>query len=188
MRSRAPRHRATVVLLVLLASSSGAWSQTVDETPPARLGLVVGMRQYLGEVGDTYGFGLLAGINAGFKPKWLPVGFLWSVLFGLIDSSDPRNVDTDLSIVEMSLGLHGRLAISRRSLRYLFATAGASFLRTENTLPPDGKRQFLGPYVGVGWEEYFLGSYLVGLEARYGLITGGPEALSLNLSINFGNK
>jgi len=187
-RSRAPRPLVALVVAAVLSTSLGAWGQTVDDTPPTRIGLMLGMRQNLGEAGDSYDFGLLAGIDAGFKPKWLPVGFLWSVLFGLIDSSDPRNVDTDLSIVEMSLGLHGRVAISRPSQRYLFATTGLSFLRTENTLPPDGKRQFFGPYVGGGWEEYFLGNYLVGLEVRYGLLAGGPQSLSLNLTINFGTK
>jgi hypothetical protein len=180
------RTRLLAAALVLVSVVGPAAAQPEPETPPARFGLVVAGRENLGDAGDVYRWGALAGINAGYHPTWFPAGVVWQVLFGHFEAADSGVVDQSLSTVEMSFGLHTRFALSETSLRYLFANAGVTLLRTENTLPPDSKRIFIGPYVGGGWEEYFLRRYLVGAEIRYGLIAGGPPAIGLHLSVSFG--
>ncbi len=178
------RALALSLTLIILASLPVARAQT--ESPPARLGIVGGFRQNVGEMGDLYRLGWLLGVNAGYQGSWIPIGILWSVMFGQFYSNDPGNVDPDLSIVEMSFGLNGRKLISQASFRYLFAGAGVTLLRSESSLPPGDERTFIGPYVGGGIEQYLLGKYLVSVEARYGLLFGGPAGVSLNVAVNFG--
>ena len=107
---------------------------------------------------------------------------------GVFSETWQPDVDLDLSTLEMSFGLHGRIEIPRLELQYVTLGAGVTLLRSESVLPPDNERGFVGPYAGAGWEGYFLGKFLVGLEGRYGLMAYGPKAITLNISLSFGTK
>jgi len=180
--------RVVAVALCVAALSAPTESMAQSETPPARIGIVGGVRQHLGDVGELYGFGWLLGVDAGYQPPWFPVGIMWTVLRGEFGSDEPSNVDSDLTMLEMTFGFHGRLSLSDTAVRHLTLGTGVAVLRSENALPPDNKRSFVGPYVALGYEQYLAGRYLVGLETRYGLLFGGPRGVTMNLSIHFGNR
>jgi hypothetical protein len=91
-----------------------------------------------------------------------------------------------LIVVEMNFGLCIRVAPDPSEPRFITVSGGASFLRTDVTIPPDNDRVYLGPYVGLGVDQYISNQYILSLQGRYGMLAGGPTALTILLSFQFG--
>ena len=161
-----------------------------DELPAGKWGLVGALRQNLGELGDSYGFGWLWGIEAGYQPTRLgqafSFGLEWSALFGRFYASQASLADDPLMVVEMNLGLRVRTAVGEDAPRFLVGSAGATLLRTSVPVPPDQERLYIGGYAGFGLEQY-IGNALVGLDARLGLLGDGPMGLTLVASFSLGS-
>ena len=164
---------------------------TEAELPSGKWGFIGGLRQNVGELGGMYSFGWLWGLAAGYQPtrpgQSLSVGFDWSAMFGRFYASQVGIADDPLKVVEMSFGTRVRTAVGEESPRFLAGTAGLTVMRTSAPVPPGNDRLYVGGYVGFGVEQY-LGSWLVGLEARFGLLGNGPSGLTLVGSVSWGSR
>ena len=153
-----------------------------NELPSGKFGMLAALRQNIGELGESYAFGWLWGFEAGYQPtrqgQLLSFGLDWSVLFGRAYATRTTIADDPLLMVEMSFGTRVRTALGEEAPRFLVASGGATVLRTSVPVPPDDKRMYVGGYAGAGLEQY-VGSWLLGLDARFGLFGSGPSALTL---------
>ncbi len=160
------------------------------DLPSGKWGFIGALRQNIGELGESYGFGWLWGFAAGYQPtrqgQAFSFGLDWSVLFGRSYKSQESIPDDPLLAVEMSFGTRVRTALGEEAPRFLVGSAGVTLLRTSVPVPPDRDRLYVGGYAGFGVEQYVLGDLLVGLDARFGLLGSGPVGLSLMFSIAFG--
>ena len=160
------------------------------DLPSGKWGFIGGLRQNIGELGDSYGFGWLWGFQAGYQPtrqgQAFSFGLDWSVLFGRSYASQADIPDDPLLALEMSFGTRVRTALGEEAPRFLVGSAGLTLLRTSVPVPPDEDRLYVGGYGGFGVEQYVLGDMLVGLDARFGLLGSGPVGLTLLFSIAFG--
>lgn len=179
--------RACGVFVLCIAPLVGLRGAVADDRLPAgRFGLVAGVRNNHDSLGKAYGGGFLLGIEAGYHPSRLQspwsFGVSWTTLVrGWIFASDQSLVERTVGVTEMSFGLRVRRRIGVKP-RFLFATGGGSFLRTDTPLPPDASRNYLGPYAGAGYEQFLFGAGFLTAEARYSMFPSGPESLTLLVS------
>lgn len=184
--------RLAAILIVLAGVAvlpAAVRAQPEDETLPAgRIGVNFGVRQGLGRLGSDYGVGMVGGIEAGYHPmrldQRLSLGAFWAVRrswFG----DDEASIAGSLDLIELDFGARVRVAQERGVQRFLVLGAGASVLRTNVPLPPDDRRNYVGPYASLGFE-FFVGDVLLGVDARYGLIALGPDSVSWTLSASLG--
>jgi hypothetical protein len=161
-----------------------------DELPAGKWGIVGALRQNIGELGESYGLGWLIGIEAGYQPtrhgQAFSLGLSWSAMWGRFYAEDPGIADDPLSIVELNFGTRVRTALGEEAPRFLVGSAGLTVLRTSVPVPPDMERLYLGGYAGFGVEQYVMG-WLVGLDARFGLLGSGPTGLTLVGSVSWGS-
>jgi hypothetical protein len=157
-----------------------------DALPTGRIGASVGVKQGTGSLGSD--FGIVAGIEAGYHPTRLDqrfsLGGFWAVRrswFG----ENPRSIAGGLDLIELDFGARLRVALERGAPRFMVLGAGASLLRANVPLPPDGARHYVGPYASLGFEFYFH-DVLIGLEGRYGLLALGPGSFSVLGSVSLG--
>jgi len=185
-----------VVSVAIVSAVSRARAQPESDVPVVRFVTVIGVRQNLGALGDQFGRGGMWGFEAGYQPGW--IGAAWSVswsvpswavlLGGAFESVDPTSVHEDVGFTEMNLGLRVRWPIGDRQPRFLIVDAGATAMRASIPIPPSSSREYLGPFVGLGVEQLLLGRYMVGVEARYGLLMSGPSGVTVNVSLGFGSR
>ena len=163
-----------------------------DPLADGKLGLSLGVTSAVGASSSDFGFGLVVAAEAAYQPidvdsvwGW---GLHWSTAYCWCSASAAASVTGNLRSLSMSLGARVRRAMSELRPRFAFVGAGVELLRTNVPVPPDDQRDYLGPYVSAGVEQYQgSGSYLVGFEVRYGMIATGPSNLSILLSFGFGN-
>lgn len=162
-----------------------------DELPSGKWGFVGALRQNIGELGESYGLGWLIGIEAGYQPtrhgQAFSIGLSWSALWGRFYAERPDIADDPLSVVELNFGTRVRTALGEEAPRFLVGSAGLTVLRTSVPVPPDMDRLYLGGYAGFGVEQYVMG-WLVGLDARFGLLGSGPTGLTLVGSVSWGSR
>jgi hypothetical protein len=162
-----------------------------DELPAAKFGVFTGMRQNVGELGDSYGLGWIWGIDAHYQPTELDrafsFGLAWSVAFTRVGADDPTIADDPLRLLELSLGVRMRRALGQLAPRFVVAGVGATMLRANVPIAPHDERSYVGGYGALGIEQYVLGRYLLGLEARYGLFGDGPAGLTVVFGVGFGS-
>jgi hypothetical protein len=160
------------------------------ELPSGKWGMVGALRQNIGELGSSYGFGWLWGLEAGYQPtrpgEAFSFGLSWSALFGRFAAENASLPDDPLSVLEMSFGTRVRTALGEEAPRFLVGSAGVTVLRTSAPIPPDDDRLYFGGYAGFGVEQY-VGNMLVGLDARFGLLGSGPTGLTLLASVSWGS-
>ena len=191
--------RAALVVAALAAAAapSAAYAQTESDVPQVRLAVVLSGRGNLGELGDEFDRGWLWGFEAGWQPGRF--GLAWSIgwsvpqwtgyaLGGSFENGDPMAVEATVGLTEMSFGPRLRWPLSEETPRFLLGNAGVTMLRASIPIPPDSSREYIGPFAGIGYEQLFLGRYMIALEARYGMIVGGPAGLTFNLSLAFGSR
>ncbi len=166
------------------------------DLPAGKIGVIAGLRQGVGALGNDFSLGPLIGFQAGYHPRLLwfrdwSFGADWSILWGNFGADDSSRVAGELNIREMSLGVRIRrlLAGEEEDIpRFAVFSAGVSLLRSNVPLPPDSAREYVGPYVGFGVEQYLQRKYLLSIEARYGIIGSGPGSFSFMVGFAFGSK
>src|SRR5690606_3189419 len=112
------------------------------------------------------------------------LGGFWAVRrswFG----EDETSIAGALDLIELDFGGRLRVALERGAPRFMVLGAGASLMRANVPLPPDDARHYLGPYGSVGFEVYVEG-FLIGLEARYGMLALGPGSFAMLASVSLG--
>jgi hypothetical protein len=171
-------------MILALASSANA-----DTLPSGMIGPIFGGRQGTGAVGPQFGLGALWGVEAGWQPmraaQRVGIAVRWRTLFSGYWSNDSSNVADLLRVIEMDLGAYGRVALGQQP-RYFDFGGGWSVLRSNIPLPPDAKRSYTGPWVGVGLEQFIGSSTSVTIEIRAGEVAFGPTTLSAIFGVKFG--
>ncbi|MEZ4362256.1 MAG: hypothetical protein R3B48_18855 [Kofleriaceae bacterium] len=155
--------------------------------PAGSVGAVLGAQA--GTAGSYTSLG--AGVAYGLTAAWQPMadeqrvgwGARWSVLFGYFPASSSAAVSDVLLLVEMDLVARLRVAPTLKPGRYLTLGVGASLLRSNEPISPDGGRAFAGPIATVGYEHNAFGAVLLGFDLRYGLIETGPASIGLLVSV-----
>jgi hypothetical protein len=185
------------LVALLIAAPAVAAAQSDSDVPVARFALTLGGRGHLGEFGDRFPRGWLWGMEAGWQPTRL--GIAWSIAWsvprwtapavgGSFEDDDPDVVDEHVKVTEMNLGPRLRWPLSEQTPRFLLGSAGVTLLRTTIPVPPDSTRDYVGPYAGLGFEQLLAGRYMVAIEARYGMIVGGPAGVTVAVSLGFGSR
>jgi hypothetical protein len=163
--------RRTLLALLLAGGIAGA-----DETG-TRLGLMIGACEQVGSLGSRYGLGWALGAEAGWVPSW--AGFVWALTYSLYTASDANDPIQKLTLWDMSVSFRARAPLRKTGIPiYGYGQVGAAILRASTALPPDDSMTFFGPKVGVGVEARWSW-FFIGVEADYGLLTGGPSGLQV---------
>jgi hypothetical protein len=184
--------RLTGAALAVAVAAVPVPAAAEDELPAGNLGIIGGIRNGQGRLGENYTLGFMWGVQAAYHPtnleqKW-SFGAAWSLLWGHLWADDPTVADGSLKILEMNLALRVRRLMSPTDPVYLMLSPlGVTVLRTNLPVPPDGRRLNLGPYAGVGGE-MFVGKLVMSLETRYGVFTGGPGSLTVLLCLSVGSR
>jgi hypothetical protein len=168
----------------------------LKDLPAGKIGATAGLRQGVGSLGNAFALGPLIGFEAGYHPRLLwfqnwSFGVNWSILWGTFDPDDASQVAGDLNVREMSMGIRIRRLLAGEEEevpRFVVLSTGVSLLRSNVPLPPDADRDYIGPYLGFGVEQYLARRYLLSFEARYGIIGSGPGSFSFMVGFAFGSK
>jgi len=162
---------ALVCATVLSASGAGA-----DEAG-TRLGLMLGRTEQVGSLGNRFDLGWTFGLEAGWMPSW--AGFVWSISYTYFSASDGRDPIQTLTLWDFGASFRARAPLRRTGIPIFgYGQVGLAILRASTALPPDDSMTFFGPKLGVGLETHWSWFFL-GVEADYGLITGGPSGLQI---------
>ena len=173
-----------IVVAVAVTAAVAGDAAAQDGPPEGRIGIATGVRRNVGELGETFPWGYQLGFEAAYQPGRL--GIAWSVMFSWFSTDDAGAADDALRPREMHLGLRLRWPLSDQDVRAIPITLGGTLLRTDIPTPPDAERLYVGPYVGLGYEE-LLGGFVLAVEARYGMLLAGPAGLSFVLTISRGS-
>lgn len=182
------------IALVLVAWMLVAWMLAAparaDDLPPGQFGVVSGVRQGVGELGEVFGLGAMIGVHAGYHrsstDRHWSLGVSWAVLWGFFTADDPGISDESLRLLELDFNLRARRLMGGGVPRFLVVSVGATLLRTNVPIPPSTDRTYFGPSLGLGVEQFLMGKYLLGFEWRYGLLGGGPGSLTGLVTFSFG--
>ena len=174
-----------------VAHDREAWAE--DDDPSAasgRFGLVLALRDNLGDLGELYNTGFLWGFHAGLdKPvgesDW-HVGLAWNTLVrGYYFSSDRTQVNNSIHLTEVNLGVNASHTVFREGQR-AFGTGGAVLLLSNLPIPPANKRRYVGWYAGVGYRRNIVGEWSLSAEARYSRLGHGLANVNLVFGITAG--
>lgn len=183
---------SALVLVVVVGVSAPARAADDDELPIGGIKFAAGLRQGLGELGDAFSFGWLAGLEANYHPTVLSSSFsfgvAWSIYFGRFGAGDSAVIDETLKLVEMSFGLRVRRRMSAEEVRFISLGSGVTIMRTNLPVPPKNERLNTGPYIAMGIEQYFKSDSALSFSVRYGLVTNGPASLSIILGVTLATK
>jgi hypothetical protein len=181
---------ATALGAAVVAAPAAARAQ---DPPDGRMALVLGVQTGTGAVASDYGIGHLIGVEAAYQPmaEGQRLGFdvHWTVLFGGFEwplglGSDAASLTGGVETVHLQLGGRVRVPLRQRAtIGYL--GLGASLLRSNEPLPPDPARGYLGGYVGLGVQLEAAGLTL-STEVRRDMILDGPALLSFVIGVGFG--
>jgi hypothetical protein len=185
------RRSVIIAALVLgLGLPGTARGQADERVPDGRFGMIFGVRQGLGQLGTDFGIGVVGGIEAGYHPRSaerrLSLGLHWSMSWSWFGYDDIASVAGSLHMIELGAGGRLRVVIDPAAPRFLTLGAGANLLRTNVPLPGCEDRRCLGPYVSLGTEHFVFDAMLLGIEARYNVLPGGPGSIAIMLGVSFG--
>jgi hypothetical protein len=185
------KHAGLLGLVLVAALGADAAAQDAEEgVPPGNFGMSLGVRQGMGRLGNDFGLGMVAAMEAGYHPtspdSSVSFGLEWSVAWSWF-GSDQASIAGSLSLLEFNFGARLRRLINEPLPRFLVLGSGVSLLRTNVPIPPDDERFYLGPYVAAGIEQYLFEKLLLSFEIRYGMLVGGPGSICLNLGVGFGS-
>ncbi len=184
--------RWLIALAVAGALAAAPAAARADDLPSGQLGTVGGVRQGTGQLGEVFGLGGMLGMRAGWQrsstERHWSFGVGWEVLWGFFAANDPGISNESLRLLEMNLGLRVRRLLGQGTPRFLLLQSGVTVLRSNVPIPPDSERNYVGPYVGLGIEQYLLGRFLLTVEWRYGVLVGGPGSLTGLISFSVGNR
>ncbi|MBE7448207.1 MAG: hypothetical protein HS111_04790 [Kofleriaceae bacterium] len=177
------------VALGLVATALGAAAPAAAENlPPGRLSAVGGLRAGTGGLADDLGLGYVLGVEAGYHPmgplQRLGWGVTWATLFSWYGDGSARVAD-QLSMVELDLGVRGRVVMGARRRLVVHLGAGGALLRVNEPVERDGSRALVGPW-GTAGVEFAYAGLVWGVSLRYGTITDGSGTIGLQLALGRG--
>jgi hypothetical protein len=177
--------RAVAAAAVLLTSSAGA--ARADELPDSRISFLGGVRHGTGAVSDDIGFGTTLGVEAAWQPmdvgQRLGWSVAWSLLWGWFGDEPAARVTGSLTVLELDLALRARLAPTPSPGRCLTFGVGGALVRSNEPLPPDDARDYLGAFAEVGYEHLAFDVLTASFHLRLGPVSTGPAMLSGVLGI-----
>ena len=175
-----PATRAVATIAVVLAAA--APPARADDLPPARLAVVGVVRHGTGAVSDDIAYGAGVGIEAAWQPMSVGQRLGWSLSWTLVwtwfGQEPAARINGTLDLLELDLALRARFAPTPAPGRYLTLGAGGMLLRANERLPPDDKRNYLGPFAELGYEHLAFGQLTATIHVRLGPIATGPTILS----------
>ena len=180
---------ALVTLAALGTLGTTASTAHADPLPPAHAGLAMLISHGGGTSANDLGTGVGAAIQAGWQPMTTEQRLGWVVRWGwsrnLYGDAPAAPVTRDLELTELEMTVGARLAPTAAAGRYLTARVGAALLRSNESIPPDDTRSYVGPLGYVGYEQAFVGPIDVSIELRYSLITAGPSQVSACIGLGW---
>jgi len=167
--------RRALALAALVVASAAAPARA--EGVGTRLGGIIGRAEPVGALGSRYNLGWTFGMEAGWMPTW--AGFIWAITYNSYSASDSRDPVQSLTMWDFGLSFRGQAYVRRTGLPVsVYGQIGPALLRASTALPPDNDNTFFGPKLGVGVEAR-LSSWYFGVQADYGLLSGGPSQLQV---------
>lgn len=172
---------AAALLAVVLAASPAAHA----DPPRSRIAGVVGGRLNLGDLGERYLYGYTIGGEGGYHWGWL--GFTWTLLGHVFDSTDPSNATPQLTLVELGAGprLRSELTATTRFAVYAIAEGGGTFVRSSVPLEPTNTRENFAPWAGAALD-FAIGDYLITFGTRYTGMPEQPSGVTVFLALGLG--
>ena len=176
----------TLVAIAVLALAAPARAEPM---PPGSIGLVFGLISGTGADAKRLGFGFYElGLQAAWQPATTerPWGFSarWSAHFGMLYGGQAEQIETPLRTVQMDVMVGIRYRPWKAPSRFLALRAGGELLRSNEPIPPQMSRSFVGGVASIGFDQYFSG-FMFNVDVRYGLIGDGPRSLALLVGIGF---
>jgi hypothetical protein len=167
--------------LLALALLSG--TAAADPLPPGSLGLVSGATSGTGADAKVLGAGYY---QFGAQIAWQPMNtdrrlgwaVRWATMFGSFYSGSAAQIEPVLRTVQMDFTAGVRWRPWPSPSRYLTLRGGVEMLRTNEPLPPQMHRSFVGGIAEVGFEQYLAG-FLLDVDVRYGLLGSEPANVAL---------
>ena len=101
----------------------------------------------------------------------------------LIGDQPAARITGSLDLIELDVAVRLRFAPTPTPGRCLTLGAGGMLLRSNERLPPDDRRSYLGPFGELGYEHLAYGSFTATFHLRLGPVATGPTILSGLLGI-----
>jgi len=166
-----------VLAIALLATTAAA-----DPLPSGSIGAVIAGDSGTGADAKVIGAGLNFGLQAAWQPmnsdRRLGWAIRWATLFGLFYNGSAAQIESTLRTVHMDFTAGMRYRPWASPSRYLALRGGAEMLRTNEPLPPQMHRSFVGGIAELGFEQY-AGPVLFDFDLRYGLLGSEPSNVAL---------
>ena len=183
MRARA----AVLALAIALAASLAPATARADDLPPSRLALIGGLRHGTSTVSDDIRFGWSIGVEAAWQPmsvgQRLGYAVSWSLLWSWFGDEPAARITGTLDLIELAIALRARFAPTPSPGRVLTLGGGAMLLRSNERLPPNDERAYIGPFVELGYEHLAWGSFTATIHLRLGPVANGPPIVSALLGV-----
>lgn len=179
--------RALVIAAALAVTTAIAAPARADDLPPSRLSLLGALRHGTGEVSSSIGYGESIGLEASWQPmavgQRLGWGVAWSLLWSWFGDQPAARITGSLDLLELDLTLRLRFAPTPSPGRVLTVGIGGELLRSNERLPPDDDRAYLGPFAEIGYEHLAWGAVTATIHVRLGPLGTGPTIATALLGI-----
>jgi hypothetical protein len=176
------RASALVVAALALAPCLVPATARAEDLPPARLALVGALRHGTSTVSDDIRYGWGIGVEAAWQPmsvgQRLGYAVSWSLLWSWFGDEPAARITGTLDLIELAITLRARFAPTPSPGRVLTVGGGAMLLRSNERLPPNDERAYIGPFVELGYEHLAWGSFTATIHLRLGPVANGPPILS----------
>ena len=158
-----------------------------EDLPPARLAVIGSVRHGTTSVANDIGFGGGVGLEAAYQPmsvgQRLGWSASWTLMWGWFGQEPAARINGSLDLVELDLALRARFAPTPSPGRCLTFGVGGMLLRSNERLPPDDKRSYIGPFAEIGYEHLAFGQLTATIHLRLGPLATGPTILTALLGI-----
>jgi hypothetical protein len=176
--------RAAIVAVAVACATSAA----AEPLPSGAIGAAGGAISGTGADAKRVGFGYTFGGQASWQPmkteQKIGYSLRWSLMFASLQQGSAAQIIDRLRTVQMdaTLGIRFRPWVSPS--RYLTVRVGGELFRSNQPVPPENRRAFVGAIGSVGYDQYF-GRVLLSVDARFGPFGPGPNeaALIFGLSV-----
>lgn len=171
----------------LLAIALLATAAAADPLPSGSIGLVGGGESGTGADAKVIGFGYNVGLMAAWQPmntdRHIGWAVRWATLFGGLYTGSAAQIESTLRTVHMDFTAGVRYRPWASPSSYLTLRGGAEMLRTNEPLPPQMHRSFVGGIAELGVEHY-IGPALFDVDLRYGLVGSEPSNVALLFGVS----
>lgn len=177
--------RGVAALALVVALATPGLRDAAAEPPRSRIAGVLGGRINVGQLGERYLYGYTIGGEGGYHWGWL--GFTWTLLGHVFNSTDPANASPRLTLVELGAGPRLRTELRATSGFAIFGVAegGAIFERSSIPIGDDESRDHIVPWGGAALD-FAIGDYSITFGGRYTGMPGGPAGVTMFLAAGIG--